>query len=278
MITDISQNEILESFSRLIPILPALFEDDFAFTIGNTEKFLKVVSGKNLDLGMQEGAPLPKGSAVHTAVVEKRVVSKSVPKEVFGVPLRAVGFPVKNERGEVVGVIGIGRSLDRQNEILNISSHLSSSLEQMTQVISQISIGVQAVSNSNDDILTNVEEANNDAKNTDAILSFVKDVANKTNLLGLNASIEAARAGEAGKGFSVVAQEIRKLSNSSNESIKRINDVIKNIRTSIEKISVNVNSTGTIFQEQAASLEEVNASMQELSSTAQLLERLASKF
>ncbi|RUT62712.1 hypothetical protein C1149_17015 [Clostridium botulinum] len=51
-------------------------------------------------------------------------------------------------------------------------------------------------------------------------MRICKNIANRTNLLGLNAAIEAARAGESGKGFNVVATGIRKLSKSSVESIK----------------------------------------------------------
>lgn len=66
---------------------------------------------------------------------------------------------------------------------------------------------------------SNIEKVNN-------ITELINSIAEQTNLLALNAAIEAARAGEAGKGFSVVASEIRKLSEQTKESSYKINDLI----------------------------------------------------
>lgn len=61
------------------------------------------------------------------------------------------------------------------------------------------------------------------------ITSSIQAIAGQTNLLALNAAIEAARVGEAGKGFSVVADEIRKLSEESAASVNEINEVISKV-------------------------------------------------
>lgn len=67
------------------------------------------------------------------------------------------------------------------------------------------------------------------------VSASIREIASQTNLLALNASIEAARAGEAGKGFAVVAEEIKKLSEDTNEEISKVNaltsKVMENVRT-----------------------------------------------
>lgn len=68
-----------------------------------------------------------------------------------------------------------------------------------------------------------------------AILEIVED----TSLLALNASIEATRAGEAGKGFAIVADEIRKLSNDSKDTVSRIQEVTKSILGAVDNLSSN---------------------------------------
>jgi len=99
---------------------------------------------------------------------------------------------------------------------------LNSSLENLDIVVKQTNIS--------NDILVDVEQTIHELKDqsvkiADSIMVIV-DIADKINLLSLNASIEAARAGEHGRGFAVVADEIGKLATMTGESIKVIESVL----------------------------------------------------
>ena len=67
----------------------------------------------------------------------------------------------------------------------------------------------------------------------DAILGGVKNVAKQTNLLALNASIEAARAGDHGKGFTVVATEVRNLSEDTHSAADKIAELLERLRSEV---------------------------------------------
>ena len=84
-------------------------------------------------------------------------------------------------------------------------------------------------------IITDTHELLDISNKINEIIDIVKSIAKQTNLLALNAAIESARAGEFGKGFSVVAGEIRKLSEQTKESIF---NVTKLVEKQMNKLSV----------------------------------------
>lgn len=278
MITDVKQHEIMDAFNKIVPYFKIFFEDDVLIGIYNTTNSLFYTSPESIKSTYKVGDKVPEGSAAYTCMKENRVINKLVGKEAFGVPIKAIAIPLKNDKGEVVGSLGIAKSLEKQTAISDLSQNLSLSLTQISSALGQISIGIQNAGKSSEDILKNIKSTNDKTKDTDSVLEFIRNVANKTNLLGLNAAIESSRAGDAGKGFSVVAKEIRKLSSSSSDSIKKIEGVIKEIQQSVSTITGNVDEVNEVFQDQAAALEEIMASIQELNETAKVLEQIAAKF
>lgn len=276
MIKTLEENEVIRSFNNLIPYLQYYFEDEIAFTISNTEYFLKVVDGETIKLGAKDGDILPVNCAAYECLKAKKPISIIVPKEVFGISIKAIGVPVK-ENSQIVGTIVIAKSLRRKNEVSDLTENLSASLEQISASLNEINKGVQEVSVANDCIQKNVKKTYNEAQNTDEVLSFIENIAKQTNLLGLNAAIESSRAGEFGKGFSVVANEIRKLSVSSSQSIKEINGVLKNIQDSVTDISEKINNSNNVFEEQVASIEEITGVIENLNQSAVILKRMSAE-
>lgn len=94
--------------------------------------------------------------------------------------------------------------------------------------------------------IKDMEELEKESKVITEIIAVINDIASQTNLLSLNASIEAARAGEAGRGFSVVADEIRNLSNKSVAAAAEIEQIIKNITSKTQSTAKTVRQAESI--------------------------------
>jgi archaellum component FlaC len=276
MINEINDNELMQSFYNLVPYFKHYFDDDLVFTISNTEKFLLVQDSPNLRMSSKTGDKIPNGCAADVCLRAKKPISIIVPKEVFGVSLKTMAVPVF-ENGGIAGTMVIGMSLEKREKISNMSNLLSDSLSKISSNLFDMSSGIQNIYGTNSDIQKFIEATSENAKKTDEVLNFIEGIAKKTNLLGLNAAIESSRAGEFGKGFSVVSNEIRKLSQSSKESINQINEILNNIQASINQIYDRFNHSNELLDNQASRLQEINAKIQELDSTAGTLKDFAAK-
>ena len=144
---------------------------------------------------------------------------------------------------------------DSMQKLVEGSQSQASALEQSAAAVEEISSSMQSVS----DKTTETTKQAEDIKN---IVSVIKDIADQTNLLALNAAIEAARAGEHGRGFAVVADEVRKL---AEKTTKSLGEIEANVNILVQS----ANEMNESIQEQTNGLRQINESISQLESQTQ---------
>ena len=254
----------IDALILVIPFLNDFTTQDMMFSVCDREKYLEFAPAKTFKVNLKPGDPVKPGSASGTAMREKRMVEVTVPREVLGIPYKAIAAPIYDEKGEVIGALSVGTSLENQERLTNTLKQFSEAFQQINNSVQEISTGAQHLAKSGQGLAELTFEAKKSVKETDEILSAIRHIADQSKMLGLNAAIEAARAGELGRGFAVVAEEIRRLSENSSSSTKQVAAILTKISANIDKINSEAQETNAVSQEQAAATQEIAASVQEL--------------
>ena len=130
------------------------------------------------------------------------------------------------------------------------ASKQSDSIQESAAAVEQMSSSMNAISRKTGDVIRQSEEIKN-------IITIIRDIADQTNLLALNAAIEAARAGEHGRGFAVVADEVRKLAERTQKSLGEIEANTNVLAQSIMEMSESI-------KEQTEGINMINESVAQI--------------
>lgn len=268
----------LESFYSILPQLSNLFEDEISFSLCDKEKFIRFAPSEHMPAFAKEGDKIPEGDVLIKAIKTGNIQYCTSEKcTTFGFAIRVGAVPIKDESGNIIGALSYGRSLKNSNDIHDLSKKLVETISDINQRAEVITNKIKDIEVSNDDVLIEVKNTSGKVNNTDTIIAFINQIANRTRLLGLNASIEAARVGDAGRGFGVVATEIKKLSLSSGESIGKINSLIRDIQESIDKIENKIDGSNKASLDEANAIMEIIDSIKEMNNAAKELEKMAGR-
>lgn len=250
---DFTDRELLQSYMERIIKGDIIGVDSSKFSdqlLGETfNKMLTVVKSKNNEYVMRLNN------------IMELATNNTIVSDMLGaVNAQTTAIDLMTQRSNELGKA----HADMKEAVSNIKHYVDETVEtsmqsvdHMTQSVKGVEVSTKKMKNINEKMLSFKAQTDK----ITGIVTIVKQVAEQSNLLALNASIEAARAGEVGRGFAVVAEEVKKLSNNTKASA---DDIVHDINQLQEQIDELVLTIGEANNELSEGNKRVQQSINEI--------------
>jgi len=273
------EHKMAGAFDTFAPIMVEMLPGGGAMYITDTDKYVKGITSDNFKSQLiPMGTPLVSNSLTKECMQIKRPGTKDVPREIYGAASQLSAYPlIDDDTGEVVGSFTMAVPRELQISMKEMANTLGRGMSEVSSAMEEMAASAGEVADNQDILHSEIEQVKNNANEISIVLTFIREIAEATKMLGLNAAIEAARAGDAGRGFGVVAEEIRKLSDQSKQTVGQIKELLDKVILSVVNTMGLSDATLVSTQQVAAATEEVNATLEEMNALAEQLDNMAAQ-
>ncbi|BAU27414.1 methyl-accepting chemotaxis protein (MCP) signaling protein [Aneurinibacillus soli] len=217
----------------------------------------------------QIGDTIRHDSPMYRAIERRNTEEFIIPEDVYGKPLQAFVMPLDD------GIVGILVDTSIQHTLKSSMESVYGVVEHVGSSVGELGKMSQRMRNNFNEMADEIVQMNESFTSIMEMNKLISYVADQTHLLSLNAAIESARLGDEGRAFGVVAQEMRKLANQTNDSAGQILQRIKHIQNEMEKIKHKIEESTAASAQHETAVQEIAASMEQMASSVDHINQFA---
>lgn len=233
---------------------------DYSIGISDTEKYIFYQPSSKLDLKITPGTPLKPNTAIKTTLTHGTVESLHGDPATFGIAYVTKTFPLRDERYKIIGACAVVENTQNEMVLKDTSAYFIEAMEGLSKTSDLLFSNSTHMDVTSREIIQQMKDSSKTIQRSNSILNMIRQISQQTNLLALNAAVEAARAGQHGRGFGVIASEIRKLAQDTDNFVTQIADILEIIRDDNHRNQKKIDEFHNM-------VEEITESVQEISST-----------
>ncbi|HSN66471.1 MAG TPA: methyl-accepting chemotaxis protein [Fusibacter sp.] len=240
-------------FVEFLPYIKEVMQKDIMASVTDLNQFIAYVPGEAIDVKLKKGMSIPEGDPLKATIMGNKIITAVVPKEVYGVPFRAVTYPIRDKKGNCIGAIGIAESLVKEQ-------HIVDTLEEIINRIGYSNKGLSTISEDVNDMAVGIQELSSVVEEVNASIVEITELSdNITNRVDSVARASQTVIKEAEEGINAV-KNINATLTVTVEEILKVRAQIEHLFSSIENANKTVSLINNIAEQ--TNLLALNASIE----------------